>query len=169
MSAPPSPQELLRRLIGGSGTNGLCSELLREAEILFQTRGDATRAAWMRCEREGYGARTQAADLHEVLGPQPPQEVVEAVLSCRRQYGRLIVGGVPRHWPHFFVESVDELRQWAERTGRGGALTVTVELDVPEGEPGPHALTFERDVFHRVLESIARELGAALRPAGART
>jgi len=166
MVQPVPAQDLLRRLLEAPEGGGLSAQLLREAELFFSSFGDAPRARWMQCERNGYGAGTQAADLHEVLGLDAPPELITAVLDSRRQYGRLLVGDVPRRWPHFFVESVDELSGWAQRIGSAVSSTITVQLEVPEGEAAPVALTFDSDVFQRVLARIALELGVALRQAG---
>lgn len=158
-----SPNELLNELLSGPDARNLTSNLLARAEQLFQQHGDAARARWMRLEREGYGARTEPADLAELLGRDATNDLTRAVLRSRLQHGRVVVGGVARQWPHFFVESVDELRRWEERVGAGGAAMISIELDVPEDAAAPQALSFPRSVFGQVLDRIAIELADALR------
>jgi hypothetical protein len=167
MSRAASAKGVLERLLGAPDARNLSSGLLEDAERLFLSHGDAARARWMKLERKGYGARTQATNLRDVLGASAPDAVVRAVLESRSQSGRVVVGGVVRHWPHFFVESVDELRLWEQRVASGGPRTIELELDVPSGEPGPHALSFDRLVFARVLFNIALEIGEALQSVNA--
>jgi hypothetical protein len=119
----------------------------------------------MRLEREGYGARTEPANLSDVLGPGAPPELVSTVLRTRVRHGKVVVGGVPHQWPHFFVEPVDVLRDWERKVGAGGALTISLGLEVPPGASGPSALSFQRSVFTDVLNAIAVEVATTLRPA----
>jgi hypothetical protein len=163
MQRAPSANDVLERLLGAPEARNLSSALLEEAERVFLAHGDAARARWMSLERDGYGARTQATNLRDVLGAGASEAVVRAVLESRSQSGRVVVGGVVRHWPHFFVESVDELRLWEERVASGGAPTIELEFSVPSGEPSPHALSFDRSVFAQILFNIALEIGQALR------
>ena len=162
MSAGQSAKDLLERLLGAPNARDLSSEFLEEVGCFFDARGDAARARWMRLEREGYGARTEATNLRDVLGSDAPNDVVEAVLGSRRHYGRVVVGGVERRWPHFFVESVEELRRWEQRVSGRNQLTVEVELDIPLAEPGPRALSFPRSIFGQVLTRLALDIGVAL-------
>lgn len=166
MPAELSAQDLLEQLLRAPDARNLSADFLREAERFFRARGDAARARWMRLEREGYGARTEATNLGDVLGAGSPDELVGVVLATRRRHGRVVVGGVERRWPHFFVESVDDLRRWEERVRGGGPPTVSLEFDVVPGDAGPHALSFSRGIFGELLDGIAVEIGATLQQAG---
>ena len=158
-----SVKELLERLLGAPDARNLSSDLLDGAERMFTARGQGAHARWMRLERDGYGARTEATNLRDVLGADAPDEVVRSALDSRSQYGRVVVGGVVRQWPHFFVEGVDEMRRWEQRVGSsGGPSTIELEFELPLGERGPRALSFDRSIFRRVLYNIALEVGTAL-------
>jgi hypothetical protein len=168
MARDSTPNELLARLVGTPGGGGLTSDFLDDAAVLFERHGDPTRSRWLRLERNGYGASTEPSNLIEVFGPGAPEAVVKAARASRLRTGRFLVAGIERHWPHFFVESVDELHEWARRLESGGAPTVSVELDISGADTAPVALAFHRSVFTDVLDSIAVEIGAALRDLGER-
>jgi hypothetical protein len=161
-----SPKELLVELLSGPDAGNLSTDFLERVERLFEARGDVARARWMRFEREGYGARTELATLADLLGADPASGLVRAVLQARLQHGRVMVGGVARQWPHFFVESVEELRRWEERARRSGVATIEIEIDVPKDAATPRALSFPCTVFGDVLDRVALEIGDALRLLG---
>ncbi len=159
--APPAPA-VLRRL---EQPEALDSSLLEAAEAFFAGRGDAVRARWMRREREGFPHSTRAADLPDVLGLSAPKTVVDAILRARLRRGRVIVGDPGRvvEWPHFFVEPVDRIRSWQERVACDAPAEVVVELDAAAESAAPSSLSFPREVFTDVLQSIALEIADAVR------
>ena len=165
MASPPSAQDLLGELLWTPGTRVLSGAWLARVEALFTALGDSPRARWMSFERNGYDARTEPANVADVLGPGG-DDLVPAVLRARLRYGKVVVAGVAHQWPHFFVEPVDVLRDWEQKVGPGGVQTISVELDVPPGAPGPTALSFARSVFADVLDAIGVEIASALRTAG---
>lgn len=161
-----SPQELRTELLSSPDTRNLSADFLQRAECLFEGCGDGARARWMRAEREGYGMRIEPATLADVLGSDPSSELVRAVLRARLEHGRVVIAGVPRQWPHFFVESAEELQRLDERVGHGGAPTIEIEIDAPEDAATPRALAFPRTIFGDVIGRISVEIGDALRSLG---
>ncbi len=161
-----SPKELLAELLSWSDARSLSADFLARAERLFEERGDTARAQWMRSERQGYGSRIEPATLANVLGTDPVSEIVRAVLRARLEHGRVMIAGVARQWPHFFVESVDDLRRLEEQVERGSAPTIEIEIDVPDDAAVPRVLSFPRTVFGHLIDRIALEIGDVLRSLG---
>ncbi len=154
----PSETELLQRLVV---PGELDDDLLARAQGVFEARGDEPRRRWVELERQGYGADTEVGDLRALLGGTNTQGVVEAILRSRVRHGRLVIGGAVRLWPHFFVESVDELRALAARVAGGGSEELL--LDIASAVKPQVQLSFPRHVFAQVLQAIAVELGDAIR------
>jgi hypothetical protein len=153
----PSETELLQRLVV---PGELDDDLLVRAQRVFEGRGDEPRRHWLQLERQGYGADTEAGDLHALVGVGA-KGVIDAILRSRVRHGRLVVGGAVRLWPHFFVESVGELRALADRVAGGGSEELLLDIG---SAGGPRVqLSFPRHVFTHVLQAIAVELGDALR------
>lgn len=132
--------------------------MLTAAENIFAGRADTARVRWIQLERRGYGEATATADLHALFGESPP--VLAAVRRSRVRSGRVMIGGVVRHWPHFFCESVAELRLWARKLEGGESEEITLQL---AGTPNTPNLAFDRDVFADVLTCIAIEIADAIR------
>jgi hypothetical protein len=154
----PNQTELLQRLVSHGG---LDDDLLARAQRVFEARGDEPRRRWMQLEQRGYGADTEAGDLHASVGRDGAQGVIDAILRSRVRHGRLLVGGAVRLWPHFFVESVGELRALAGRVAGGGSEELLLDIG---SAGGPRLqLSFPRHVFAHVLQAVAVELGDALR------
>ena len=128
-----------------------------EAGRVFAEAGDAVRVRWLGLELRGYGDLVDSQPLHAVLGVAANDRLAAHVAAYRAQRG-LAVGGV--EFKHFFVESLgDVLAASARAATSGGTSALELEFAASPGAPGhPHAGTFSRDVFERVVAGFVAAL-----------
>jgi hypothetical protein len=159
-----------RRLLDRLERFQLDAVTLEEAKRFFDERGDPGRARWMSLERTGYGVTTEAHNLRDVVGNDVPEDVIASILRCRLRRGQLQVGpsGPVIHWPHFFVETLETLRDWRNRVVHVPAGdTVVIELTRRSDPLEPRSLMFSPTVFIDVANAATLEIADAVRKATA--
>jgi hypothetical protein len=133
--------------------------LAAEALALFEAAGSPVHARWLSLELQGFGTAVDHAALHDVLGVPPGDRLAVHVSAYRSQQGRILEppprAGQP--FRHFFVESIHELSEAAQRLRSAGANEV--RLDFGPGIPDyPTAGALPANVFDRILLGLRATL-----------
>lgn len=142
-------QDLRRRL----NDHGIDLEsLARAAATLFEVAGRPVAARWLTLELQGYGSAVDHAPLHEVLGVEEGDRLAVHVSAYRAQQGRIVTPAPRAGQPfrHFFVESIRELSEAAQRLRASSSIEVQLDFDASLAGY-PTAGAFPANVFDRVL------------------